>query len=169
MAAVPWYRSPPAWMRGGTNVWPSVCIFTRGVISPVSPKSYSYRPFVIEGTEVGSTAMKRVSERPWIRSPIVGYVKPAKFDPPPTEPTMKSGVTSASSNCFWASRPMTVWCRSTWFRTEPREYRVFGLVTAVSIASEIATPREPGWLGSWARIFFPMFVRSLGLGITSAP
>ena len=72
VAAVPWYRRPPAWMRGGTKVWPRVCIFTSGVISPVSPKSYSYRPWVIEGTDVGSTAMNRVSERPWIRSPIVG-------------------------------------------------------------------------------------------------
>ena len=46
---------------------------------------------------------------------------------------------------------------------------MFGLVIAVSIASEIATPRDPGWFGSCARIFFPTFVRSLGLGMTSAP
>src|SRR2546427_5378122 len=64
VAAVTWDRRPPAWMRGGTNVWSRVRIFTRRVISPVSPQSYSYRPCIIEGTDVGSTAMNRVSERP---------------------------------------------------------------------------------------------------------
>ena len=27
----------PAWMPGGTKVWPSVCIFTTGAVAAVSP------------------------------------------------------------------------------------------------------------------------------------
>src|SRR2546427_11487105 len=57
----------------------------------------------------------------------------------------------------------------TWLRTLPREYLVFLPVTADSIASEIAMPSEPGWSGSCARNFFPTFVWSLGLVMTSAP
>src|SRR5881628_41609 len=68
------------------------------------------------------------------------------------------GRVSACSNCFCTSRPMIVWCIRTWFRTLPSEYFVFFPVTAASIASEIAIPRDPGWSGSCARNFFPTLV-----------
>ena len=35
----PWYRSPPAWIDGGMNSWPSVYIGSSGVMPAVSPKS----------------------------------------------------------------------------------------------------------------------------------
>ena len=48
-----------------------------------------------------------------------GNVSPAKFEPPPTQPTITSGNAPASSICAIASWPITVWCSSTWLRTEP--------------------------------------------------
>src|SRR3972149_2639772 len=30
LGAIPWYRSPPAWIRGGTKAWPGGCILKRG-------------------------------------------------------------------------------------------------------------------------------------------
>ena len=44
---------------------------------------------------------------------------PAKFDPPPTQPTTTSGSSPAISICAIASWPITVWWRQTWLRTEP--------------------------------------------------
>ena len=37
VGAIPWYRSPPAWMPGGMNVCPSVYILTIGAIAAASP------------------------------------------------------------------------------------------------------------------------------------
>ncbi len=151
------------------NPWPRVNIFSSGVIPAVSPKSYSYRPFVREGIVSGSTATKRVSSRPARRSRIAGNVNPAKFEPPPTDPTITSGVSSASSSCLRVSWPITVWCIRTWFRTLPREYFVPCPVTAASRASEIAMPRDPGPWPLFSRRLRPYAVRSLGEGNTSAP
>ena len=48
-----------------------------------------------------------------------GYEMPAKFEPPPTHPTMTSGCSPAISICFCVSRPITDWCSSTWPSTLP--------------------------------------------------
>ena len=37
LGAMPWYRSPPACIPGGMNVWPSVCILTTGAMAAESP------------------------------------------------------------------------------------------------------------------------------------
>ena len=50
---------------------------TRGVISPVSPKSYLYSPFVVEGTAFGSTATNLASLFFFSLSPMKGYERPA--------------------------------------------------------------------------------------------
>src|SRR5262249_39788566 len=49
-----------------------------------------------------------------------GKARPAKFEPPPWHPTTTSGYSPASSICFFASCPITVWWRRTWFKTLPR-------------------------------------------------
>ena len=68
------------------------------------------------------------------------------------------------------SRPITVWWRSTWLRTEPRAYFVGVLfVTASSTASLIARPSEPEHSGSCASICRPAFVLGLGDATTVAP
>jgi hypothetical protein len=54
IGASPWYRNPPAWMEGGTKSWPSVYIGSSGVKPAVSPKSYSKRPAVRVGQDVGT-------------------------------------------------------------------------------------------------------------------
>src|ERR1700722_9641961 len=73
-----------------------------------------------------------------------GKTSPAKLDPPPVQPTIRSGPASpASSNCASASWPITVWCSSTWLRTEPSAYRVSADPPAASTASLIAMPSEP--------------------------
>ena len=83
----------------------------------VSPKSYSKRPSVSVGHDDGSTATSRTSV-----SGTNGSAMPARFDPPPQHAITTSGFASpASASCSFASRPITVWCSSTWLRTEPRE------------------------------------------------
>jgi hypothetical protein len=77
-----------------------------------------------------------------------------------------SASSSAFSSCFFASRPMTVWCISTWLSTLPSEYLVSSRVAASSTASLIAMPSEPGELGSCSRIFLPACVSGLGLATT---
>ena len=52
-----------------------------------------------------------------------GKARPPKFDPPPVQPTMTSGVSPAWASCLMASSPMTVWCISTWLSTLPSAYR----------------------------------------------
>ena len=77
-----------------------------------------------------------------------GNARPPKFDPPPVQPTMRSGVWSISANCSSVSSPMIVWCRRTWLRTLPRAYLTAGSAAATSTASLIAIPRDPGCRGS---------------------
>ncbi len=49
-----------------------------------------------------------------------GNDSPAKFEPPPVQPTMRSGADSpAFFSWSSASSPMMVWCSSTWFSTLP--------------------------------------------------
>ena len=68
------------------------------------------------------------------------------------------------------SRPITVWCSSTWLSTEPSAYFVGVLfVTASSTASLIARPSEPLQPGSCASIWRPVFVSGLGEATTFAP
>ena len=80
-----------------------------------------------------------------------------------------SGMSPAFSICVIHSKPITVWCISTWFSTEPRAYLVCSSCMANSTASEMAMPRLPGELGSWLRMVRPALVRSEGDGYTLAP
>ncbi len=98
-----------------------------------------------------------------------GNESPAKFEPPPTQPITTSGNAPASSICLSASSPITVWCMSTWFSTEPSEYAVSSRPAASSTASEIAMPRLPVESGCSARTLRPAAVSSDGLGTTVAP
>ena len=68
---------------------------------------------------------------------------PEKLEPPPKQPMTMSGYSPAISICFSASRPITVWCSITWFKTLPNVYLQFGVCRANSIASEIAVPKLP--------------------------
>src|SRR5207248_11392618 len=52
---------------------------------------------------------------------VNGNARPAKFEPPPTQPITTSGKAPAISICAIASWPITVWCRRTWLRTLPSE------------------------------------------------
>jgi hypothetical protein len=107
---------------------------------------------------------------PFLRfSRMKGKQIPAKFDPPPTQPTTTSGYSPAISICWRASCPITVWCNRTWLRTLPREYLASSFPTASSTASEMAMPRDPGESGCSSKIFRPACVRSVGLAWTSAP
>jgi hypothetical protein len=57
---------------------------------------------------------------PAILSRTNGSARPEKLEPPPTQPiTTSTPFSPASSSCFCASCPITVWCSSTWFSTEP--------------------------------------------------
>src|SRR5438093_12000342 len=69
---------------------------TRGVSLLVSPKSYAKRPRVSVGQAAGSQASTSIS-RPAIFSRRNGKARPAKFEPPPTQPTTTSGKASARS------------------------------------------------------------------------
>lgn len=57
------------------------------------------------------------------------------------------GIFAGHLHLFSASRPITVWCRVTWLNTEPSVYLQLGVVRASSMASEMAVPSEPWWLG----------------------
>ena len=98
-----------------------------------------------------------------------GKVRPAKFEPPPVQPTMMSGWAPACSICSIASMPITVWCSSTWFSTLPSAYLVSGLVAATSTASEMAIPRLPFDSGLAARMCRPALVSSEGLATQVPP
>jgi len=152
------------------NSWPSVCIFSKGVNPGVSHKSYAYTPRVNDGQAEGSTARITGLPRPASFSRRNGRNRPAKFDPPPVQPTIRSGGDSpAAANCLSASWPITVWCISTWLSTLPSAYLVSALPPAASTASLIAMPRLPGESGSAARIFAPAVVARDGLACTVAP
>src|SRR5256885_9327590 len=73
-------------------------------------------PFVKDGQLDGSMARMRTSF-PAALSARNGKASPEKFDPPPWQPMTTSGYSPASFICSFASCPMTVWCRSTWFKT----------------------------------------------------
>ena len=95
--------------------WPSVYIGSSGVMPAVSPKSYSKLPSVSVGHDAGSTATSRTPA-----SSTKGSDRPPRFDPPPQGAMTTSGSRSpAIASCSLASRPITVWCSSTWLRTEP--------------------------------------------------
>src|SRR5205807_3235864 len=98
-----------------------------------------------------------------------GYERPAKLDPPPTHPITTSGYSPASSICFLASWPITVWWSRTWLTTDPSEYFASSWVAASSTASEIAIPRLPGESGSSFNMPRPALVRLVGDGYTVAP
>ena len=120
------------------KLWPRVCIFNSGVIWPVSPKSYRYSPLVSDGQAAGSTQRITGSIRPASFSRKNGNDSPPKFEPPPVQPTSRSGVSPTMANCFRASSPMIVWCSNTWFNTLPRAYRVPGSAAATATASLMA-------------------------------
>ena len=80
-----------------------------------------------------------------------------------------SGYSPVIAICFSASWPMTVWCRHTWFSTEPRAYLQFGVLMASSMASEMAQPREPRSFGLTVRMSLPARVDMDGDGVTAAP
>ena len=71
------------------------------------------------GQAAGSAATKRVFASPRSTRRRNGNAMPAKFEPPPTQPTITSGSSPAISICAIASWPITVWWRQTWLRTEP--------------------------------------------------
>lgn len=54
------------------NLCPTVCIFSNGVISAESPKSYVYVPRVVDGTALGSQATNSASDLPFSFSPKKG-------------------------------------------------------------------------------------------------
>ena len=94
---------------------------------------------------------------------------PPKLEPPPKQAMTMSGYSPAKAICFSASRPMTVWCSVTWLRTEPRVYLQLGVVRASSMASEMAVPSEPWWLGWAVRMSLPARVDMEGEAVTCAP
>ncbi len=123
-----------------------------------------------DGHADGSTALMTGFIRPASFSRRNGKTSPAKLDPPPVQPTIRSGPASpASSNCASASWPITVWCSSTWLRTEPSAYLVSADPPAASTASLIAMPSEPGESGSDASTSSPALVARDGDGCTVAP
>jgi hypothetical protein len=67
----------------------------------------------------GSAATKRVRASPLSTRRMNGNAIPAKFEPPPTQPTTTSGSSPAISIWASASWPITVWCRHAWLSTEP--------------------------------------------------
>ena len=98
-----------------------------------------------------------------------GKAMPPKLLPPPKQAITLSGYSPAIAICFSASKPMMVWCRATWFRTEPRVYLQRGVVRASSMASEMAVPREPGCMGSRVTMSLPARVDMEGDPSTIAP
>ena len=73
------------------------------------------------------------------------------------------------SICFFASRPITVWCSSTLFLMEPSANLVSSRLSASATASLMAMPMLPGESGFSARIFRPASVRCVGEANTWAP
>ena len=123
-----------------------------------------------DGQAAGSTARITGLHRPASFSRRNGKNSPAKFEPPPVQPTMRSGADSpAAANCLSASSPITVWCISTWLSTLPSAYLVSALPPAASTASLIAMPRLPVESGWAASMSAPALVARDGLACTVAP
>ena len=80
-----------------------------------------------------------------------------------------SGSSPASASCSSASRPTTVWWRSTWLSTEPSEYLVSSRVAASSTASLMARPREPGLSGHSASMLAAVLRRRRRAGDDRGP
>jgi len=78
--AAPWYRKPPAWMAGGTKLWPSVCILTSGVRPPyrqsrrVGTSGEVGQGLRLDGDDAGIFAQRQLS-------PTNGKPRPAKLEP----------------------------------------------------------------------------------------
>src|SRR5690554_3826431 len=169
MGLMPWNLRPPAWSEEGIKPEPRVYIFIRGVVCPVSPKSYAKRPLVIEGQEAGSMPIILTSDLPFSFSSTKGAIRPPKLDPPPMQPITISGFISYLSQASFVSRPITDWWSRTWSRTLPSTYLQLSDSRATSIASEIAQPKEPPVPGFSSRILRPTFVVSDGEGIIFPP
>ncbi len=75
-----------------------------------------------------------------------GKARPAKIAAAADAADHHVGEVVGVLHCFFASRPMTVWCSMTWFSTLPSVYFVSSRVTAASTASLMAMPRLPGRL-----------------------
>ena len=135
----------------------------------MSPKSYAYLPRVRLGQAEGSTATMRGAVPPRNPCPMNGKARPAKLLPPPVQASTTSGQASAICICSIASRPMMVWCSSTWFSTEPRAYLVSSRCAAISTASLMAIPKLPGWSGCSASTRRPYSVSALGEATQRAP
>jgi len=87
-----------------------------------------------------------------------GEISPPRFEPPPAQPIMISGLILYLSSAALVSRPIIDWCKSTWFNTLPSTYLYPSLVVAFSTASEIAHPRLPVVPGCFSRILLPTSV-----------
>src|SRR6059036_3595624 len=83
----PWYRRPSPRTGVISARWPRVYIFSIGVSSAWSAKSYRYSPWRF-GAAALWAAMKRIS-LPRNASAKKGRVKPPKFDPPPRLETLR--------------------------------------------------------------------------------
>ncbi len=69
-----------------------------------------------------------------------------------------AALTMANAPCWRASCPMTVWWSRTKLVTDPSAYFDPGSLLQLSMASVIATPSEPVWLGFLASTFLPKSV-----------
>ena len=76
-------------------------------------------PWVSDGHAAGSTARTVGLIRPAHFSRRNGNISPPKFEPPPVQPTRRSGVSPTLASWSSASSPMIVWCSSTWLSTLP--------------------------------------------------
>ena len=76
-------------------------------------------PWVSDGHAAGSTARTTGAIRPAHFSRRNGNGRPPKFEPPPVQPTSRSGVSPTFASWSSASSPMIVWCISTWLSTLP--------------------------------------------------
>ena len=81
-------------------------IFASGVIIPVSQKSYANVPLVKLGHDAGSIAMILTSLSPLSFSPINGDIRPPRFEPPPAQPIIISGLILYLSSAALVSRPI---------------------------------------------------------------
>ena len=76
-------------------------------------------PWVSDGHDAGSTARMVGDILPAHFSRRNGKARPPKFEPPPVQPTRRSGVSPTYASWSSASSPITVWCISTWLSTLP--------------------------------------------------
>jgi hypothetical protein len=107
-------------MRGGTKSWPSVYMSIERREAGRVAEVVRVAPASSASGEVGSTATRRTF-RPAALSAKNGNAIPPKFEPPPHDAKTASGYSPTFSSWRLASRPITLWCSSTWFSTEPSE------------------------------------------------